>query len=50
MKDEGLLVSNLIPYSFQLYSLQSFDYKNKKNEKTTNMYSGQYWLNRHSGS
>ena len=34
MKDEGLLVSNLIPYSFQLYSLQSFDYKNKKNEKT----------------
>ena len=49
MKDEGLLVSNLIPYSFQLYSLQSFDI-NKKNEKTTNMYSGQYWLNRHSGS
>ncbi len=25
MKDEGLLVSNLIPYSFLLYSLQSFD-------------------------
>ena len=24
MKDEGLLVSNHIPYSFQLYSIQAF--------------------------